>query len=95
MELLPFEIKKNGFIYKQINRTENAAMYSQNIENDEIPVAYEVFQIRQQKESVSKMGGVDIVFKAKELFPSDEQFGLTAWSFIDKRKAEARFKGIC
>lgn len=95
MKLLPLEIKKNGFMYKQIKRTENAAFYSQNIENDEIPVAYEVFQIRQQKESVSNMGGVEIVFKAKELFPSDEQFGLTAWSFLDKTRAEARFEGIC
>lgn len=90
METLNTTIRKNGFVYELIERSEYFAIYAQYIE-DEI-IAYEVFRIKIQKPRVGKFAGVEIQFVEKELFPSNEDFGYTAFTCRTLEKAEARLK---
>lgn len=94
MEILPLVIKKNHYEYHQIKRSDKAAIYSQCLPGGELVIAYEVFQIRQQKAGEGILGGVTITFVEKELFPSDEEFGKTAWSFTGLERAEKCFIGL-
>jgi len=92
MEILSKTIRKNGFSYEQVCRNEFAAVYAQMVGG--LIIAYEVFEIRQQKEGSATMGGVEIQFKEKELFPGDNEFGKTAWSVKNKDKAIQMFNGL-
>ena len=94
MEKLPLELKKNGFDYKQVKRTEKAAMYAQYMTGGTLLISYEVFLIQEQKESDTVMWGKAIHYDNKELFPSDEAFGKTAWSFQGLERAEKFYEGI-
>jgi hypothetical protein len=95
MEKLPEKLKKNGYEYHQLKRSDNAALYGQYIIGGKVIQAYEAFIIREQKEGTSTIGGAVVNFVAKELFPSDEEFGRTAWSFNDLKRAELCFEGLC
>jgi hypothetical protein len=57
-------------------------------------VAYEVFNIKHQKESVRQIGGATVKFAAKEKFPTDEDFGYTAWSINEVDRAEIKFEEL-
>lgn len=46
IKLLPKILKKNGFIYEQIERRNPYAIYAQKYTLDAEPIAYEVFQIQ-------------------------------------------------
>jgi hypothetical protein len=94
MESLSSNVKKNGFEYILEKRSQNVAMYMQCYLGGMLPVAYEVFIVRNQKEGQAVIKGATIDFKAKELFPSDEEFGKTAWSFNSKERAEKCFEGL-
>ena len=94
MELLPIELRKNNYDYKQVKRTEKAAMYGQYVTGGELLIAYEVFLIREQKESDTVLGGKDVHYVNKELFPGDENFGINAWSFSSLQRAELCYKGL-
>lgn len=71
---LPLKIKKNGFLFFQLIRTGNFAVYRQ-IKNNRI-IGYEVFKIRKIKES-SFFGKH---YPAQEMMPGIECFGLDSWS---------------
>lgn len=92
MKELAEVINRNGYIYKQLKRTDKAAMYSQSdVEDLEADFrAFEVFKI--------KIGKAKIVFGVelpeKEKFPSDEDFGKWAWTYTDYEKAIDRFNKI-
>jgi hypothetical protein len=94
MEKLPENIKKNGFDYKQVKRTDKAAIYAQYMTGGTLLIGYEVFQIFEQKESDTIIAGNPIHYENKELFPSDEAFGKFAWSFQSLQRAETFFEGI-
>lgn len=94
MEKLPLEIKKNHYDYKLISRNDKAAIYGQYLPGGELLIAYEVFQIREQQASTSVINGQIINYIEKELFPSDEEFGKTAWSFNNLENAEKCFNGL-
>ena len=94
MEKLPEIIKKNNYEYHQLKRNDKAALYSQNLPGGELPIAYEAFEIRFLKEGTAVIGGVTINYVEKELFPSDEEFGKTAWSFQKFENAEKCFNGL-
>lgn len=92
MELLTEEITSRGFKYFQKMRTENTALYEQYLilEDGSIEfVAYEVFHIRKQKESFNQ--ALKINYTDKELFPSNERFGLDAYCCKDLKRAQIRF----
>lgn len=81
MKILEKEIKKNGFVYLQIHRSKDSAIYSQH-DNGKI-IAYEVFKIKIQQERLFK----GRLMPLKEKFPHDEAFGYTAWTVRSEEKA--------
>lgn len=89
MRKLEQQLTKNKFLYTQLDRTDKVAIYEQKHPEAGV-VSYEVFKIRIAKESV--MFGVTV--PEKESFPSDEAFGVTAWSIRDKERAFKRFKEL-
>jgi hypothetical protein len=92
MKELADVINRNGYIYKQLKRTDKAAMYSQSDAEDlEADFkAFEVFKIKIGKAKV--VFGVEL--PEKEKFPSDEDFGKWAWTYTDYGKAMDRFNKI-
>jgi hypothetical protein len=54
-------------------------------------VAYEVFHVRKQEEHIG-FGGA--LYKAKELFPRDERFGVDAYCCKELKRAEVKFKEL-
>lgn len=89
MKLLPSEISKNGFIYRLIERDHKRAIYSQSIGSK--IYAYEVFIIKTQKASSQKIGDQWIYRANSELFPSNENFGKTAWTYPKLSEAKKKF----
>lgn len=86
---LPYSKTKNGFIYTLVKREDKVAMYQQHNKAGEL-VAFEVF-------SITTHNGYEIAGKIippAELFPSNEMFGVTAWSFRDREGALIKFKEL-
>lgn len=71
MEPLPLEYKKYGFLFKQIKRVENVAIYSQSdVETGQFH-GYEVFIIQEQP--ATEIYGR--FYEAKENVPGSSQWG--------------------
>jgi len=88
MKILSLQIRKNGFSYTQVVRTDRKAIYRQDVSPN---VEYfEVFLIRTRPERTVK----GKLIPAGEAFPTDEDFGKTAWSFRSYEKALAKFKSL-
>lgn len=88
-------VKRNGFFYHQLNRTAHTALYSQNIDVCPPPIAFEVFRIleRPSREMPLKYGKVKQL-EASEKFPSNEDFGKTAWTFKNLESAKQKFREL-
>lgn len=103
-ESLPKLKSKNGYSYRQIKRSNKAAIYEQSVEkeiNGEIgkTVGYEVFQIVVGKaysliQKHGKKKGEVYHYPAAEKFPGNEDFGKIAWAFANKTTAMAKFNEI-
>lgn len=76
---------KNGFTYKLHQRNEHAAIYSQ-WDGDRF-VSYEVGRVKVSKGG--SVGGNEI--EAGEVFWSNEDFGVIAWTIRDMARAMAKF----
>lgn len=84
MRIIEKEFNKNGFLYKEVKRDANIAIYEQiDVEND-IRLAYEVFKVVVMKPN-------NFIPEHFEKFPSNEDFGKTAWSFRKYDKAIDKF----
>lgn len=90
---LATEVKKNGFTYTLVQRNERAAMYETSISDGTNPY-YEVFQIKTAPGGESTISGKLITFSPHERFPSNEDFGKSAWCYRYKDKAEAKYAEI-
>lgn len=73
---LPQFKKRNGYLFEQVVRGARAVVYSGS--QAEGILKYEVFLIRVAKEYHPTWGDV---IPAHEYFPSDEAFGVTAWTW--------------
>lgn len=79
---------QKGFSFSLIKRNLNICVYMKSdLESDSLKCWYEVIVVRVQKENTFKIGGVDVKFNAKELYPNDELFGLYGWCFSDAESA--------
>lgn len=85
MKTLPEKLRKNGFDYELVQRDANRAIYKQHV--SENCHYWEVFRIRKRKESIFK--GKQI--PEREIFPSDEDFGYTAWTCMTLERAMERY----
>ena len=92
MERLPEKLKKNGLDYKLVKRNDFKAMYTQ-MEGGHI-TGYEVFRINVQLASSGKIAGKVIDRAHKELFPCNEAFGSTAWSYMKRENADDCYNGL-
>jgi hypothetical protein len=82
---LPKKLRKNGFDYSLVIRNEKVAVYEQGYSKN--LKYYEVFIVRIKP--AIKFKGKDI--PQREIFPSDGDFGKTAWSC---RTMEEAFKNL-
>jgi hypothetical protein len=87
MKKLPKEKLKNGCHYRQVKRSENVAHYEQCCSHLGRVIGHEVFIIK--KSPVREFKGNTI--EAHEVFPCDEAFGLTAWSFGSLKDANKKY----
>ena len=92
-EIMPSEFmgrgSQRGWSFKLLSREGSVAMYEKESEG---VLCYEVIRIKVSKGGVSVMGGVEVEFKAKEVYPSDELFGVMGYCYADRSMAEARYK---
>ena len=91
MKVLAEKIKRSGYTYELLKRTDKAAIYKQIPDEPESKnIYYEVFKIRISKAKV--MFGVEL--PEKEKFPSDEDFGRSAWACVTLERAEEIYDRI-
>lgn len=88
MKKLQGEFKKSIFDQFIIERTESKAIYSQSYNNQII--GYEVFKIKIAKDA-DLMGRF---IQGGERYPSDNDFGISAWSIRDYDKALSRYSKL-
>lgn len=67
---------QKGYQFTQILRSGRIALYKKSGEGN----YYEVIVIREQPRRETEVAGVKVVFEAKEVYPSDEMFGLYGWT---------------
>ena len=80
MELLENQLRKNGFNYKQVHSADDFYIYAQHLDkksdgSDKL-IAYEVFEKKIIKARELEWGSIT----EHEAFPSDEAFGVWAFS---------------
>jgi hypothetical protein len=88
MQLLKECISKNGHIYTQLDRSECVAVYEMKTKEG-ILAGHEVFLITVRP----KRDIYGTIYPQKEAFPSNEAFGVSAWSTgLCRERAMNRFK---
>jgi hypothetical protein len=90
---LKLVIKKNSYVYSQLLRNEKFAIYGQYDPSINKVIAFEIFRIYLIKRMQVKIPEKNFYMQAGiyEKFPSDSDFGKTAWSFTDYERAKKRF----
>lgn len=93
------ELRKNGFTYRLVERNNKRCIYSQLNELGKI-MGYEVFltKLGDLKKAKKRWAilknqkiNLDDFEEYYEIFPSDEEFGLRAWTYPTLQKAEEAF----
>ena len=83
----------SGTKFKQLKASSKAFIYE--LEDIETGFKrYEVFERRKQKEMTVNMGGQEITYEAKELYPKSNSFGSWAWCTTDLDRAIEIFNRI-
>lgn len=85
---LPLYLSKNGFPYTQICRGARSCIYEQRV--GQKLIAFEVFIIQTRSER-SILGKI---IQAKEKFPSNEDFGKTAWTLWTLEQSMKKFSEL-
>jgi len=88
MTTLPLVIQRNTFTYTQVLREGKKAIYRQTV-TTEIEY-FEVFIIRIRPERTIK-GKMILSY---EKFPSNEDFGVSAWTYKSLEKAMIKFNSL-
>jgi hypothetical protein len=92
MKQLPTIFTTKGFTHDQITRNSVAAVYAKW--DGSALRGYEVFKIKKQSHQKRVVDGREIEYPAKERYPSDEDFGHSAFFIEDWAKAEEKFLEI-
>jgi hypothetical protein len=90
IKILPETIRKNGYVYILLTRTPKKALYKQTLDN--VQVGFEVFLICIRGAGYSSL--LRKTFDACERFPSNEDFGKTAWSIMDYKDAFKKYQEL-
>lgn len=95
MEKLAECFKQKGFRFTQLERNNDYAVYLKEndvpIDSDSYYFSYEVIQIKKQKASTVSIGGKEINYPAKEVYPGDKSWGASGWTFRDGTEAKAYY----
>lgn len=83
---------QRGWKFRELRREGLYALYEKVSEEGD--VVYEVIWVKCNKGGVYVIGGVDVEFKPKERYPSDEEFGVRGWSYGLLGDAEDRFSSL-
>ena len=93
---LPSELKKGGFDYKLIKRTNEKCLYAQILDGKII--SFEVFKTKivKHRENMIRLGLInpDSYPEFKESFPNDEDFGKRAHCYPNLEMAEQAYDGL-
>ena len=88
---LPKEFRRDGFIYRQVAREKDAAIYEQTWNGCRNPsVSYEVVRVRRR--DGFQIG--DRVIEPAEVYPNSEAWGLDGFTVTDRDAAFAKFREI-
>ena len=85
MEPLPLSFRDRGFLYEQVERQGEVALYSQT--NHSGIVRYEVIRIRIQREHTWPNGTTT---PEKEAYPGSNSWGTLAWTFFSKSRCQSQ-----
>ena len=88
MRRLADEIRCNGYKYTLYKRGKRSCIYAQHVSPGQF--RYEVFLIKTRPEE--KVKGK--IYPEREVFPSNETFGRSAWVYIKLENAEKAFEAI-
>jgi hypothetical protein len=83
---------QRGWKFRELRRDGLYALYEKVSEEGD--VYYEVIWVDRDKGGIKVMGGVEVEFKAKERYPSDNAFGVDGWCYGLFGDAEDRFKSL-
>mgnify|MGYP000426222306 FL=1 len=78
-KVLALEFTRRGSLFVQKRRVGDVCLYERR--DDDGYRCWEVIVVQRQKSCVRRIGGVDVVYEAKERYPSDEEFGHFGWSY--------------
>ena len=91
MEKLSKEFRQSGWDIKQLERKGNWGLYERR---NGTSVNYEVVKIRVQKGSTAIIAGKEVIFKNKEVYPKDEDFGSAGWCYMELKNAQADYRTV-
>ncbi len=86
MNPIKTKFERNGYVFEQIKRVGDVAIYGQRRPWERENTHFEVVKIRRR--SARKAFGVD--FEAGEYYPSAEEWGVFGWTYGDLVGAEGR-----
>jgi len=90
MRKLENTYNKKGFTYNLIARTDNKAIYNQYDGYGHL-IGHECFIVQ----TVNETEAFGVVFPAREKYPTDNDFGVTAWSVgRDIKRAMEKYNAI-
>jgi hypothetical protein len=89
MEPLPVSFRDRGFLYEQVERQGDVALYTQT--NHAGIVRYEVIRIRIQREHTWPNGTTT---PEKEAYPGSNSWGTLGWTFTLRPLAEAKLREL-
>lgn len=84
---------QRGWRFVEVKREGNAAVY-EKVDVEIQKKVYEVIEVRVSKEKKGMFAGVEVEFKAKERYPSDEEFGSLGWSYGSMSDALERYEWL-
>jgi hypothetical protein len=95
MEILPLSFVGKGknhsdWDFIQVKREGNVAMYERK-DRMSGRSHWEVIKVREEKGGKRVLGGVEVFFKPREVYPSDREFGDFGWCYGDREVAESKF----
>jgi hypothetical protein len=89
-KVLPESLNKNGFCYILLQRGKNKAIYTQHYKN--VLLSHEVFIIRTRGTRFSPL--LNKTLEPSERFPSNDDFGKTAWSIRNYDAAIKKYQEL-
>ena len=96
LKKLPHRLKKNGFWYELICRTNSKCLYAQK-SNYGGKDKFEVFKtrIREYRKGMEQLGRAnETTEEFSEAFPHDEEFGIRAWFYPHIEQAMERYDSL-